>query len=151
MSMAIRKKTDTGFQGWVERVGIKPTTSSWKNMLIFSELTFYPKMAGTFWCLTWFPPHLQITKLVSPVSPGKEKKANRSHIQAVATDTSEVKAPAATVPGLWVLAQNGQQADTLTSAWPTLFFFPNSESARTFPNQCCITPFHLLCHCQMEN
>lgn len=81
-------------------------------------------MAGTFWCLTLFPPHLQITKLVSPISWGKEKKANRSHIQAVATWTPQkLRLLQPQCLGLSVLPQNKQQADTLTSAWPTVFFF----------------------------
>lgn len=97
-----------------KRVGIKPTTSSWKNIPIFSESTFYPKMAGTFWCLTLFPPHLQITKLVSPISSGKEKEANRSHIQAVAAWTPQkLRLLQPQCLGLSVLPQKRQQAHTL--------------------------------------
>lgn len=69
-------------------------------------------------------------------------------------DTSEIKVSAATVPGPVSSSTEQQQADTLTSAWPTFFFsFPNSESAWTFPLLCgthCSLLFHLLCLCQME-
>lgn len=102
-------------------------------------------MAGTFWCLTLFLPHLQITKLVSPVSLGKGKNANRSHIQAVATWTPQK------VPGLWVLPQAEQAAGRHPPYCLTHFYFfflskfrIQIQKAWTFPDlcatHCCITP-----------
>lgn len=77
-----RKQTQASKAGG-KGVGIKPTTSSWKNTPIFSELTFYPKMAGTL-----FLPHLQITRQVSLISPGKEKKKGKkkSHNKVIQHD-----------------------------------------------------------------
>lgn len=143
---AERKQTQASKAGW-KGSGDKTYHKFMKQYTNFQWVNILPKDGWHLLVPHLFPPHLQITKLVSPISPGKEKKANRSHVQTMATWTPQkLRLLQPQCLGLWVLPLNRQQTHPNLCLTCFYFFsFPNSESAWTFPNlcatHCCITPF----------